>query len=85
MLVHHVVYLPLVQRVGEIAAKDRPQIVVLGGVVASEALSKVAPTFDQFGATIPVLQDVPCFDICHVAQKGVMHGHHEANISTLVV
>jgi hypothetical protein len=48
-------------------------------------LSKVAPTFDQFGATIPVLQDVPCFDICHVAQKGVMHGHHEANISTLVV
>jgi hypothetical protein len=85
VLVHHVVDLPLVPRVGEIASKDRPQVIVLGGVVAPEALSKLAPPLDHLGAICPVLLYVDLgLDACHVASQGVVHREHEADIGTLV-
>jgi hypothetical protein len=84
-LLHHVVDLALVHRVGQAATKDRPQVIILRGVVTLEALSKLAPALDQLGATFPVLQDVDlCLDIGHVPSQGVVHGEHEADISTFV-
>jgi hypothetical protein len=85
VLVLHGVDLPLVRRIGEIATKDRPQVIVLSGVVALEALSKLAPTLDHLGSICPALLDGDlCFDVCHVASQGMVHGEHEADISTLV-
>jgi hypothetical protein len=85
VLVHHVVDLPLVQRVGEIATKDWPQVIVLSRVVAPEALSKLAPTFDHLGVIGPILLDLdPCLEISQIAKQGVVHGEHEADVSTLM-
>jgi hypothetical protein len=85
VLVHHVVDLPLVHRVGEVPTKDRPQVIVLGGVVTAEALSKLAPTLDHLVPTLPIFQDVElCLDIGHVTPQGVVQGEHEADISPLV-
>jgi hypothetical protein len=68
-----------------VATKDRPQVIVLRGVVTPEAFSELAPTVDHLGATFPVLQNVDlCLDIGHVPSQGVVHGEHEADINRLV-